>query len=194
MEHQHDDNYDEKIEKMLALTVSAVRETAPSAQIAMTLVQIANGNLAPPEARNLAQTLSRILNGERDPIELVRDLPPEFAELVWGALDQIEVPPDEVDPNQEREEITFEELIEKVGEACTGNVTLWQRLWDFSEELIEDKCLVPDIQVLGYVLRRILAGERQKYVLEELSSEHRWAVEQLLDWLLEQAVEPGQNS
>jgi hypothetical protein len=33
-------------------------------------------------------------------------------------------------------------------------------------------------------LRKILAGERQKFILDELAPEHRWAVEQLLDWLM----------
>lgn len=189
MIEQQNDNYDEKIEKMIALTISAARGTAPSAQIAMTLMQIANGNLAPPEARDLARTLSRILNGERDPIALVGDLTPELTELVWEALDEIEAPPDEHEG--ERQEITYEELIEKVAAACTGDVTLWQSLWDLTEALMEDKRLAPDIQVLGAVLRRILAGERQKHVLETLSPDHRWAVEELLDWLMEQAVEPG---
>jgi hypothetical protein len=50
--------------------------------------------------------------------------------------------------------------------------------------------LPPEIQTLGSVLRRILAGERQKYILAELSPDHRWAIEQLLDWLIERAVEP----
>ena len=190
-EHYHDDdNYYEKIEKMVALTVSAARDATPSAQIAITLAQIANGNLAPPAARNLARVCARILNGERDPIALVEDLSPELAELVWEALDEIEAPRPESD-DDEREEITFEQLIEKVAQACTGEVTLWQQLWDFTEELMADERMSSDIQALGSILHRILAGERQKHILDELSTEHRWAVEQLLDWLMSQAVEPG---
>jgi|GEM_PF-1624798 len=191
--HNHDDDYDEKIEKMLSLTASAAKGLIPVGQISLTLSQIANGNLAPPEARDLARTLSRILNGERDPIALVEDLIPEFAELVWETLEAIEAPlPDlEEDEEEEREEITFEQLVEKVAEACTGEVMLWQRLWDFTEELSTDERVPPDIQALGRVLRKILAGERQKHVLDELlSPQHRWAVEQLLDWLLEQAATP----
>ncbi len=190
-QHHHDDNYDEKIEKMVSLTVSATRGVTPSAAIAMTLAQIANGTLAPPEARDLARTCSRILNGERDPIALVEDLLPEFAELIWEALDEIETPlPDWND--EEREEISFEQLIEKVAQACTGEGVLWGQLWDFTEEITTDERVPPEIQALGSVLRRILAGERQKHVLDDLSPEHRWAVEQLLDWLMEQAVEPGE--
>ncbi len=190
MDERYGDNYDEKIEKMLALTVSAVRGTTPSTQIAMTLVQIAKGDLAPPEARELARTCSRILSGQRDPIALVENLPPDLTELVWEALDAIEAPPDEAEGDGERQEISFEQLVEKVGEACTGNVTLWQQLWDFTEELTTDKRLAPDIQVLGTVLRKILAGERQKHVLVDLSPDHHWAVEELLDWLMAQAVNP----
>lgn len=157
----------------------------------MLLVRIAQGNLAPPEARELARTCSRIINGERDPIALVQNLTPEFTELVWEALDVIEAPLPEED-DEEPEEISFEQLVEKVGQACTGDVMLWQRLWDFTEELTTDERMPPDIQNLGSVLRRILAGERQKHILDDLSPEYRWAVGQLLDWLVGQAVEPGQ--
>ncbi len=191
-EHQSlDDNYDEKIEKMVSLTVSAAKGVIPEAQISLPLAQIANGDLAPFEARELAQTLSRILKGERDPLALVESLTPEFTEMIWEALAEIESPSPELDDEEEREEIVFEQLIEKVAEACAGEVMLWQRLWDFTEELTTDERVPSEIQVLGAVLRKILAGERQKHVLDELSPEHRWAVEQLLDWLNEQAVEPG---
>ena len=75
----HDENYDEKIEKMVTLTVAAAKGIAPIGQVAMPLAQIAQSELAPPEARDLAKTLSRILQGERDPITLTEDLSPEFA-------------------------------------------------------------------------------------------------------------------
>ena len=186
----YDENYDEKIEKMVTMTVAAAKGIAPIGQVAMPLAQIAQSELAPPEARDLAKTLSRILQGERDPITLAEDLSPEFAELIWETLAQIEAPLPEPD-DVEREEISFEELIEKVAAACTGEVMLWQRLWDFTEELATDERLSPDVQALGRVLRKILAGERQKHVLDDLSTEHRWAVAQLLDWLNEQAVKAG---
>ncbi len=191
MTNEHDEDYDEKIEKMISLTVSAAREEIPLNQIALPLVQIAQGELAPPEAKALAHALTRILNGERDPIALVEEVTPAFAELIWEALEEIEAP--RPDPNElEREEITFETLVEKVAEACTGEVALWQRLWDFTEELAEDEQVPAEIQALGRVLRKILAGERQKHILAELEPEHRWAVEQLLDWLRERAMEPGE--
>jgi hypothetical protein len=190
--HSHADNDDEKIEKMVTMTVSAAKGIAPLAQVAITLAQLAHSPLAPPEAQELARTLSRILKGERDPIELVQNLPPELAEIVWEALEQIEEPLPNLEQS-ERQEITFEQLIEKVAEACRGEVLLWQQLWDFTAALAADERVPPDIQALGLVLRKILAGERQKHILDELSTEYRWAVEQLLDWLNEQAVEPGQS-
>ena len=189
--HPHDDNTEEKIEKMVSLTVSAARGEIPATQISIPLAQIAAGELAPPEARALARSLSRILTGERDPLALVEELTPEYAEVIWEALDAIETPLAEEEEEEEREEITFEQLLEKVAEACTGEVVLWQRLWDFTEELATDERVPPDAQALGRVLRKILAGERQKYVLDELSPQHRGAVEQLLDWLVGQSVEPG---
>ena len=185
-----DESYDEKIEKMVVMTVAAAKGIAPIGQVALPMAQIAGSNLAPPEARSLAKALSRILRGERDPLALVQDLSPEFAEIIWEALAQIEAPLPEPDDSL-RQEISFEELLEKVAEACTGEVLLWQQLWDLTEELSTDERLSPDIQALGRVLRRILAGERQQHVLDDLSAEHRWAVAQLLDWLKAQAVEPG---
>jgi len=187
---QSDDNYDEKIEKMISLTVSAARGDIPVGQIALPLAQIAAGDLAPPEARALARALSRILDGERDPIELALDLPPDLTELLWEALEAIEAPPDDGEADDEREEITFEQLVEKVAEACTGQVMLWQRLWEFTGELATDERVPADVQALGRVLRKILAGERQRHVLDELSDEHRWAVAELLDWLNAQAATP----
>ena len=187
--HQHDDNPDEKIEKMVSLAVSAARGEIPITQISIPLAQIAAGQLAPPEARALARSLNRMLTGERDPVTLVEELTPEYAEVVWDALDAIENPPEE--DEEEREEITFEQLLEKVAEACTGEVVLWQRLWDFTDELATDERIPPDVQALGRVLRKILAGERQSFILDELSPQHRGAVEQLLNWLVEQSVEPG---
>lgn len=181
--------YEEKIEKMVTMTVAAAKGIAPTGQVALPLAQIAASDLAPPEARKLARTLTRILQGERDPIVLVEDLSPEQAELIWDTLEQIEAPlpePEEL----ERQAVSFEELVEKVAEACTGEVLLWQQLWAFTEELAGDERLSPEIQALGRVLRKILAGERQQHILDELSDQHRWAIAQLLDWLNEQAVSP----
>ena len=186
----HEDSFDEKIEKMVSLTVAAARGIVPPGQVSLPLAQIAGSDLAPPEARRLARSLLRILNGERDPIALVADLSPEFAEIVWDALAQIDAP--SIEPGDTgRTAYTFEALIEKVAEACSGEVMLWQRLWDLTEELANES-FTPDIRALGSVLRRILAGERQKHILADLSPRHRWAVEQLLDWLRDQAVEPGE--
>ena len=192
--HQPDDNYDEKIEKMVSLTVSAVRGTIPQTQISIPLAQIAAGDLAPPAARELARTLSRILKGERDPIALVESLPQDMAEIVWEALDAIDAPSTEDDDDEEREEISFEDLIEKVAEACTGEVVLWQRLWDFTEELTSDTRVPQEVQTLGHALRKILAGERQRYLLDDLAPQYRWAVAQLLAWLNAQAVTPPSSS
>ena len=184
-----DDNPTEKIEKMVTMTVAAAKGVAPLGQVVLPLTQIAHGDLAPPEARQLAQVLLRILKGEHDPLVLAEELTPELAEIVWEALEQIEAPLPEPD-EESREALTFEQLVEKVAEACSGEVRLWQQLWDFTAELAADATLPPEIQALGSVLRRILAGERQKYLLAELAPEHRWAVEQLLDWLIERAVKP----
>ena len=188
---QQPDNYGEKIEKMMTLTISAAKGLAPMAQVLLPLAQIANSPLAPPEAQALAKAFSRILRGERDPIALVEQLTPEIAEVVWETLEQIEAPLPAWE-EAERVALTFEQLIEKTAEACAGEVMLWQQLWQFTGELAEDTSLPSDIRTLGRVLRQILAGERQKYLLEELSAQHRGAVEQLLDWLVSQSVAPDQ--
>jgi hypothetical protein len=77
-----------------------------------------------------------------------------------------------------------------VAEACSGEMMLWQQLWTLTEQLAAAENLPPEIRALGSVLRKILAGERQKFVLDELALEHRGAVAQLLEWLNERAVEP----
>lgn len=189
-EYQHDDAYHEKIEKMVAMTIAGAKGLVPLGQVLLPLAQIAKGHLAPSEARDLAQTLVRILKGERDPIDLATDLSPEMAEVVWEALAQIEAPLPELGP-ENRQELTFAELIEQVAAACTGELLLWQSLWRFTGELATDERVSPSIRTLGLVLRKILAGERQSYILADLSAEHRWAVEQLLTWLNEQAIDPG---
>lgn len=180
----------EKIEKMVTMTVAAAKGLVPLGQVMLPLAQIANSDLAPPEARRLAAALNRIVKGERDPLALAEGLTPAFAETLWEALAQIEAPLPEVD-EADRQPLTFEALIEKVAEACTGEVMLWQRLWNFTEELATDERLSPAMRSLGTVLRKILAGERQSYLLDELVEEHRWAVAQLLAWLNEQSATPG---
>jgi len=190
MDDHQDADQAEKIEKMITLTVAGAKGIVPQGQVALPLAQIANGKLAPAEARDFARTLLRILKGERDPITLVEALTPEFAELVWETLAQIEAPLPDIDTAY-REEVSFETLVERVAEACTGEVMLWQHLWNFTGELSADERVPPDVRALGRVLKKILAGERQTHVLAELSPEHRWAVEQLLNWLNEQSTEPG---
>ncbi|MBI1878530.1 MAG: hypothetical protein HYR94_09935 [Chloroflexi bacterium] len=188
-EHPSADEHAEKIEKMVAMTVAAAKGIVPVGQVVLPMAQIANGNLAPPAVRDFARALSHILQGERDPLKLVEALTPEFSEIIWDTLDQIEAPLPEAG-QADLVGLTFEELVEKVAEACSGEVMLWQQLWNFTQTLASDDSLPPEIQALGAVLRRILAGERQKFILDELAPQHRWAIEQLLDWLIEQAVEP----
>lgn len=173
----------EKIEKMVTMTIAAAKGIAPPAQVALPLAQIAHSHLAPSEARAVARALGRIVQGERDPVALVEELPPHLAEVVWDTLEQIDAPlPPE--PPAERVGLSFEELVEKVAAACTGELLLWQQLWELTGQLADDATLPPDIRQLGLTLRKILAGERQKFILDDLAPQHRWAVEQLLDWLV----------
>jgi hypothetical protein len=189
-EHLPDDTYAEKIEKMVTMTVAAAKGIVPVGQVALPLAQIANGDLAPAEVRDFAHALLRILQGERDPLKLAHELTPELAEVLRDTLAQIDAPLPEAD-EAEPVGLTFEELVEKVAEACSGEVILWQQLRTLTQQLAGDETLPPEIRSLGSVLRRILAGERQKFILDELAPQHRWAVEQLLAWLNQRAVEPS---
>jgi hypothetical protein len=189
LEHQADDNQAEKIEKMVTMTVAAAKGIVPLGQVMLPIAQIANGNLAPADVCDFARALGRILQGERDPLKLVEALTPEFTDIIWDTLDQIDTPLPELD-KADPVGLSFEELIEKVAEACSGEVMLWQQLWLLTEQLATDENLPPEIQTLGSVLRRIMAGERQKFVLAGLASEHYWAVEQLLDWLNQRSSAP----
>lgn len=184
-----DDDYTEKIDKMMTLTIAGAKGIVPLGQVMLPLAQIAQGQAAPPEIRGFAQVLLRILRGERDPVELAESLTPELAETVWDTLDQIEAPLPE-EESLELVGLTFEELIERVAEACSGEVLLWQQLWQLTQQLAVDASLPPEIQALGRVLSKILAGERQKFILAELDSSHHRAVEHLLDWLIERAAVP----
>lgn len=177
---------------MVALAVAAARGVVPSGQVMLPLAQIASGDLAPPEARELAKALLRLLNGERDPVALAADLTPEYAEVVWEALEAVAGPAAAPAPAG-RVGLTFEELLEKVAEACTGDLLLWQQLWTLTAELGADERLPADVRALGTVLRRVLAGERQKHILAELPAEYQPGVARLLDWLLELAVNPGEG-
>ncbi len=179
----------EKFDKMAAMTVAAARGVVPVGQVALPLAQITSSSLAPPEGRHLAGVLLRILKGERDRPALAAGLPPRLVPLLHDVLDQIETPDTDASGG-ERSGLTFEELLEKVAEACTGEVLLWQQLWTLTEELATGEDLPPDIRALGAVLRKILAGERQKHVLADLALGHRPAVEQLLDWLLARSAQP----
>jgi hypothetical protein len=178
-----------KIEKMVAMTIAAAKGIVPVGQVILPLTQIAQGQAAPPEIRNLAQALVRLIQGERDALKLAEALTPALTELIWEALDQIEAPWPEAVP-AEFVALTFEQLLEKVAEACSGELLLWQQLWTLTQQLAADTTLPPEIQHLGAVLRRILAGERQKFILDDLAPEHRWAVEQLLDWLSVRTITP----
>lgn len=188
-EQTREDSHTEKIEKLVTMTVAAAKGIVPVGQVALPLAQIANGVLAPPEMRDFTRALSHILQGERDPLKLAETLTPELAEIIWDTLDQIDAPLPESD-EAEPVGLTFEELVEKTAEACSGEMMLWQQLWNLTGQLAADENLPPEIRAVGAVLRKILAGERQKFILDELTPEHRWAVVQLLDWLGSRAVAP----
>jgi hypothetical protein len=184
------DDHTEKIEKLVTMTVAAAKGIVPLGQVLLPLSQIANGNLAPPEIIEFTKALLRILRGERDALALAESLTPEYTEVIWKTLDQIDAPLPAPAPN-EWVGLTFEQLVEKVAAACSGEVLLWQQLWTLTGQLAADPSLPPEIQYLGAVLQKILAGERQSFVLAELAPEHRGAIEHLLEWLNTQAVTPA---
>jgi hypothetical protein len=69
-------------------------------------------------------------------------------------------------------------------------VALWQQLWRFTEQLESEPTTPPNIKALALVLRKILAGERQSYITEDLPPELAGPVNVLLEALLKQAVSP----
>ena len=186
MDHQPEDNStdEERIEKLMALTVGAAKGIIPAGQVSLLLLQITNGTAAPPEIRAFTQVLLQLLKGERDPRRGAH-LPPALAEAVKETINQIEAPLPEAgaDPG-EAEGLTLLELLERVGEACSGNVMLWQQLWDFTETLAAAPTTPPDIKNLALALRKILAGERQQHVVEGLPPELAEPVRLLLAQLL----------
>ncbi|MEM7032126.1 MAG: hypothetical protein AAF629_21420 [Chloroflexota bacterium] len=193
----HDDDHDsyqERIEKLSMLTVGVAKDIAPAGQITMLMHQIVHGTVAPPEIRDFTKVLLQVIEGERDP-EIGCHLPDELAQTVRDTIRQIEEPlPGETDEEMPREGLSLPELLTRVGEACTGNVMLWQQLWNFTEELEHSPTTPPEIQQLAIVLRKILAGERQAHITEELSPDIAVSVNQLLDHLRDISVTPPNPS
>ena len=191
--HEHDeDSYEERVEKLVMLTVGVVKEILPAGQVSLLFYQIAQGTVAPPEIRSFVQVLLQIMRGQRDS-DAGAHLPPELAQAVVETIERIEAPlsTDEAPvTDEEAEGLTLIELLERVGEACSGNVALWQQLWHFTEQLETEPTTPPDIKALALVLRKILAGERQRHITEDLPPELAGPVVALLEELLQQAVAP----
>lgn len=184
---QEDDaSYEERVEKLVTMTVGAAKGIIPPGQISLLLLHIANGTAAPPEIRAFTRVLLRLIKGERDP-DIGSHLPAALAEAIKETIDRIEAPLP-VEDEGEVEGLTLLELLERVGEACTGNVILWQQLWGFTETLETAPATPPDIQTLAVVLRKILAGERQKHIVEVLPPELAEPVSLLLDQLVQQST------
>lgn len=182
-----DYSYEERVEKLVALTVGVAKGIIPAGQVSLLMLQIAQGSVAPAEIREFTLILLQIIKGEREP-KMGSHLPLNLAQAVEDVIEQIEAPlPEAPSEESEGEELTLLELLERVGEACTGNVVLWQQLWNFTETLENDPTTPSDIKVLAIVLRKILAGERQKHVLEPLPAELAEPVNELLDQLLQQS-------
>jgi hypothetical protein len=180
-------SYEERVEKLVSLTVAAAKEIIPLNQIRLLLLQITNGDAAPSEIRAFTRVLLKVLRGERD-AEIGSHLPPDLAHSVKETIEQIEAPLPEIEA--EVEGLTLEQLLERIAEACQGNIILWQQLWDFTEILEKAETTPPDIQLLAVVLRKILAGERQNHVTESLPTELAEPVRDLLNWLRRQASPP----
>jgi hypothetical protein len=189
--HDHDDeaSYEEKVEKLVGLTVAAVKEIVPPGQVRMLLLQIANSTAAPPEIRNFTHVLLKLLSGDRDQASLIADLPDNLALAVEEAITRIEAPLP-TDQAEEAEGLTFEALLERVAEACQGNMIIWQQLWNFTEDLEKAETTPPAIRNLAVVLRKILAGERQPHVTDTLPAELAAPVNDLLTWLRQQSASP----
>jgi hypothetical protein len=191
--HLHnEDSYEERVEKLVMLTVGVAKDILPAGQIGLLFYQIAHGTIAPPEIRSFVKVLIQITQGERDP-DAGAHLPSDLAQAVKETIERIEAPPAVGEASvaePETEGLTLIELLERVGEACGGNVALWQQLWRFTEQLESEPTTPPNIKALALVLRKILAGERQSCITEDLPPELAGPVNVLLEALLKQAVSP----
>ena len=189
--HDHEDetSYEEKVEKLVGLTVAATKAIVPPGQVRMLLLQIANGTAAPSEIRDFASVLLKLLNGDRDRAMLTTDLPNDLALAIEGAIDRIEAPLP-ADQPEEKEGLSLEQLLERVAEACQGNLIIWQQLWNFTEDLEKAETTPPEIRSLAVVLRKILAGERQAHVTDTLPAELASPVNDMLAWLRQQSTSP----
>lgn len=186
----HDHSYEERIEKLMMMTVGVAKGIIPRGQVTLLMHQIANGSAAPLEIREFTRVLLKLTQGERDP-NVGAHLPLHLAEAVKATIAQIEAPlPEPSSEEMEADGLTLLELLERVGEACTGNIQRWQQLWNFTEALQKAPTTPPEIKTLALVLRKVLAGERQSHVTEDLPPELAEPVNLLLEQLLRHAASP----
>jgi len=186
----HSESYEERVEKLVMLTVGVAKGIIPTGQMTLLLHQIAHGAVAPPEIREFAKVLIQITKGERDPA-IGAHLPSDLAEAIKDTIARVEAPlPDAGSEDAAGEELTLLELLQRVGEACLGDIQLWQQLWDFSQTLQEQDTTPPEIKTLAEVIRKILAGERQQHITADLPPQLAEPVNLLLAQLLQHAVSP----
>ena len=179
---------EERIEKLVAMTVAAAKEIIPPGQVMLPLLQIANSNLAPPEIKAFAGVLIQLLKGNHSP-DQVAGLPPHLRQAVADTVARINAPlPPDDHSGPQREGLSLPELLERVAQACAGNLLLWQQLWTFTEELEATPSTPPDIKTLAGVLRKILAGERQQHITAGLPPELAGPVNHLLNRLLDHSA------
>lgn len=182
---------EERIEKLVTMTVAAAKGIVPPGQVMLPLLQIANSKLAPPEIRTFAGVLIQLLKGNHAP-DLATGLPSHLRQAVSNAVARINAPlPPNDHSGPQREGVSLPELLERVGQACAGNLLLWQQLWAFTEELEAAPTTPPDIRTLAVALRKILAGERQPRVTAGLPPELARPVNHLLARLLNQSPPPA---
>ncbi len=154
---EHEDSYAERVEKLMTMTVAVAKGFVPSGQVVLPLTQIAHGSLAPPEIKEYTKILLQIIKGERNP-QIGADLPPDLAQAVTETIRQIEAPIPEADNNVPKQEaLTLTELLERIGEACLGDVSLWQDMWNFMDELENSPETPPDIKALALALTLAVA-------------------------------------
>ena len=144
--------------------------------------QISQDAQVAEDVRALAKALRQILAGERNP-ELSA-LPTPFAEIIRRMVedlleDERSRKPQDVDPDQEEEGLTLEELLGLVENAAKGEQRLGAQLFSLTQQMSRDTSIDADLRTLAQVLSLVLAGDHHPD-LSKLTPELVGPVSQML--------------
>jgi hypothetical protein len=134
----------------------------------------------------LGKIFRRIIAGERNSQDLLKDLDPTSALVAGDVLRALGVAVPELTETNAEEDLgpVIEEIFQGVVYACQPSTPLVysEQMYGVTRRMAEHPKLEPELRALGLVLNQILAGERN-LDLKELSPQWTRRVQELLSLL-----------